>query len=352
MTLDGHRSEPVERVIHQGEFLVGLGPHGEVPASIGHLDISNEVADQARSRAFRVAVVLHTVKSDWAAQQIAGISETLGQYGASVGTIVDCDYRARRQIDELHALITARPDAVISIPVDNVLTADAHREVGQAGIKLVLMDNAPTGLHPGKDYVTVVSSDSLGNGQVAAEILSRYVPNSGVIGIVSYGFNFFVTNEREIGFRKWIREHRPDVAFRSTQFGELNAVGGLALEFLAANPQIDALFVVWDEPAMKIVRALRSAERPIPIATVDLGNEIAVELAKGDLVKGVGAQRPYDLGVAEALATILALTGHEPPPWIALPAVAVTQSNLVEAYESVWRKPTPAALTQAIRQRT
>ena len=333
------------------DFLIGLGPHGEVPATIGHLDVSDEAAEYARARKFQVAVVLHTTKSDWAAQQIAGITRTLEQYGASVAAIVDCEYRANQQIEQLRSLILTRPDAIISIPVDNVVTADAHREIGAAGVKLVLMDNAPTGLHAGKDYVTVVSSDSLGNGQVAAQILAPNVRQGGVIGIVSFGLNFFVTNEREIGFRKWLREDRPDVSIRRTQFVELGGVGELALAFLRTNPDLDALFVVWDEPAMQVVHALRSKGRRIPVATIDLGNEVAIEVAKGDLVMGVGAQRPYDLGVAEALATILALTGREPPPFIALPALAVTNANLIEAYESVWRDSVPAAVRAALERR-
>ncbi len=334
------------------EFLVGLGPHGEVPASIGHLDVSDRAAAEARSRHFRIALVLHTTKSDWGAQQIAGISETLAPYEASVATVIDCEYQADRQVEELHALISMRPDAVISIPVDNLLTADAHREIARAGIKLILMDNAPTGLRPGRDYVTVVSSDSLGNGQVAAEILSPDVPRGGTIGIVSFGLNFFVTNEREIGFRKWLGEHRPDAVVKRMQFVELSTAGELALDFLTKNPDVNALFVVWDEPAMEIVHALRIAGKRIAMATIDLGNEIAIEVAKGDLIKGVAAQRPYDLGVAEALATVLALTGAEPPPWIAVPGVAVTRSNLVEAYESVWRKPAPIDLQNALKTET
>ncbi|HEX7264040.1 MAG TPA: substrate-binding domain-containing protein, partial [Candidatus Dormibacteraeota bacterium] len=333
------RSEPRDGELKDHEFLVGLGPHGEVPASIGHLDVSDEAAERARTQHFRVALVLHTTKSDWAAQQVAGISETLEQYGASVSIVVDCEYQASRQVEELYALIPTRPDAVISIPVDNLLTADAHREIGRAGVKLILMDNAPTGLRPGKDYVTVVSSDSLGNGQVAAKILSPHVPPGGSIGIVTFGLNFFVANEREIGFRKWLGEQRPDANVKRMQFVDLDTAGDLALDFLAKHPELDALFAVWDEPAMQIVRALRSKGKRIPMATIDLGNEIAIEVANGEFIKGVAAQRPYDLGVAEALATVLALTGHEPPPWIAVPGLAVTRSNLVEAYESVWRRP-------------
>ena len=62
---------------------------------------------------------------------------------------------------------------------------------------------------------------------------------------------------------------------------------------------------------------------------------------------GVGAQMPYDLGVAEATATIMALVGAEPPPWVALPALSVTRRNVVEAYETVWHQPAPADLRAA-----
>ena len=346
---------PYKDVTQQGDptrepsLLVGLGPHGEVPASIDQLQLSDQVAAKALAGRFAVAVVLHTTSSDWAAQQLAGIEETLGRYGGKVLTVVDCRYGAARQIDQLQAMIASQPDAIISIPVDNVLTADAHREVAKAGIKLVLMDNAPVGMHPGKDYVTVVSSDNFGNGQVAAEILSEHLVPNAVVGVVAFGVDFFVTKEREIGFRKWLKERRPDVAVRRVQFVELSAAGDVALDFLSANPEVGALFALWDEPAMQIVRALRSRGRRIPIATIDLGNEVAVEIARGEILKGVGAQRPYDLGVAEARAAILALTGVEPPPWIAIPALSVTRANLVEAYETVWHGPAPTELRQALR---
>jgi len=176
--------------------LAGLGPHGESPASADQLVLSDAAIEVARERRFSVAIVLHTTKSDWASQQLAGITTTLAGYGATILAVVDCAYRADRQIEELRRVTAMRPDALISIPVDNVLTADAYREVGQAGIKLVLMDNAPIGMRAGKDYVTVVSSDNFGNGQVAAAIISANVPPRGVVGIIGFGVEYYVTKEQ------------------------------------------------------------------------------------------------------------------------------------------------------------
>jgi hypothetical protein len=82
-------------------------------------------------------------------------------------------------------------------------------------------------------------------------------------------------------------------------------------------------------------------------AVIDLGNDAAIEMAGGGLIKGIGAQQPYDQGAAAATATLMALLGQQPLPWIALPGLAVTPENVVEAYQVVWHSPAPPALMKA-----
>jgi len=67
---------------------------------------------------------------------------------------------------------------------------------------LVLMDNAPLGMVARRDYVSVVSADNFGNGEIAAEILADHIPDGGTACIVGYSADFYVTNERDLGFRK------------------------------------------------------------------------------------------------------------------------------------------------------
>lgn len=330
--------------------LAGLGPHGEVATSAEDLVVPEVLAERARASSFSVGLVLHTSESDYARQQIAGISATLAGYGAQITGVVDCHYRVDAQLDALAQMAALRPDAVISIPVDNALTAQAHLEIARSGIKLVLMDNTPIGMRAGKDYSTLVSSDNFGNGQVAAWILGEHVPHGGVVAIVAFGVDYYATNEREIGFRKWMRENRADVTLKRVQFTELEAAGEVVLGFLESNHDVNALFVAWDEPAMTIARTLRAAGRTLPMTSMDLGNDIALEIARGEIVKGLGAQRPYDLGRAEARAVILALTGGEVPAWVALPAFPVTRANILTAYQAVWHKPAPEAIQAHLRR--
>lgn len=322
----------------------GLGPHGERAAAPGQLALSEGDAEMARARRFTAAVVLHTTASDWAKQQLAGIVATLGRFSAAVIDVVDCSFDAEMQIDALTRLTADAPDAIISIPIGNIAVADAHRSVARAGIKLVLMDNTPTGLLPGTDYACVVSADNFGLGQIGAALLSPHIPPSGTIGILAYGVDFFVTNEREIAFIKWIESERPDVTLKQARFANLEQAAEVTDAFLADEKDLAGLFAVWDEPAMQAIGTLRNRSLKIPITTVDLGNEAAVELAKGDLLKGIGAQQPYDQGVAVAKATILSLIGHQLPPWVALPGLAVTTKNVIESYQVVWHAPAPHEL--------
>jgi ribose transport system substrate-binding protein len=322
----------------------GLGPHGEFPAPPDELRLSAAAAERVAGSRFSVAVVLHSLGSDWSKLQLAGIRTTLERYGASLVDVIECGFQSARQIAAIEPLLEQPPDAIISIPVDALRSADVHRRISEADVKLVLMDNAPMGMVARKDYVSVVSADNFGNGEIAAEILADHIMDRGTVLIAGYGVDFPVTNERELGFSKWLGEHRPDVHVSRIEFEDPEEAGQVVERYLVQHPVPSGLFAVWDRPAMLVLETLRAAGLEIPMATVDLGMDIAREIARGGPVKGGGAQLPFDQGVAEATAAIMALAGDEPPPWIALPAMAVTRQNVVEVYRTVWHEAPPADL--------
>lgn len=329
--------------------IAGLGPHGERAVPFRHVALSEADASRARDRRFSVAVVLHTTASDWARQQLAGIVTLLGRHAAVVVEVVDCRFRSDRQNEALKRLAAGRADAVISIPIGNTVVGETHHMVSRAGKTLVMLDNVPTGLLPGAHYASVVSADNFGLGQIAARLLSQHVPDGASVGLLTHGVDFFVTNEREIAFRKWMARERPDLTLRQAKFRDLAQASAATGGLLDADPGLAGLFVVWDEPAMAAAAVLRGRARLLPMTTIDLGNEAAIELAGGGLIKGIGAQQPYDQGQAAATATLMALLGRQPPPWIALPGLAVTADNVLESYQVVWHAPAPPALVNARR---
>lgn len=332
--------------------ITGLGPHGERAVPALQIQLTDVEAAEARSRRFSIAVVLHTTTSDWSKQELAGIASTLGHYSAAVVEVVDCNFDVDLQIAALTRLVHQPIDAVISIPIGNSRVASAHRNLTQGGRKLILLDNAPTGMLPGTDYASVVSTDNFGLGQSCASMLSAHIPPNGSAGILGYGIDFFATHEREIAFRRWMSIHRPDITLVRERFAELDGAGHAALTMVNKTPSLSGIFAVWDVPAMKAVWALSQQGLDIPITTVDLGNDVALDMATHGMIKGVGAQLPYDQGCAAARVTLSALLGRQVPAWVALAGREVGPFDVIEAYQVIWHMPAPKSIIESVRVAT
>ena len=321
--------------------IVGLGPHGEQASPPERVTLLPQDIAEARRRDFRVALIMHTMDSDWAKQLVQGVIGTLGDSGVTVIETVDCAFSPKTQITELDRIISAAPDAVISLPVENTAVADAHRKVTEAGIRLFLLDNAPTGLLPGKDYISLISADNFGLGRIAAEMLSAHFPESGTVGLIGYDADFFATNERELAFARWMQINRPDLNVETRRFAKFSDVSTLTADLLSQHEDLCGLFVAWDTPCIQALDVLNGAGINLPVATVDLGAEVAASLATGGPVVGVAAQRPFQQGEAAARAAITELLGRKCPDWLALPGIAVTSKNVIQSYQAIWRMPAP-----------
>ncbi len=319
----------------------GLGPHGERAAPPERVSLLPEDIAAVKVVTRRVAIVLHTLDGDWTRLQISGMLGIFGDCGVVVTEVVDCGFSADRQVAELDRLIAAKPDAIIALPVANEQVVAAFRRVSAAGIHLVLLENVPTGLLPGSNYTSLVSSDNFGLGRMAAAGLAPYLAQGTAVGVLGFAADFFATNEREIAFTNWMQANRSDVQTHVLRFGAVNEAADLAERLIADHPKISAFFVVWDTPAMAVSTRLAAAGLPLAMATVDLGEDVAISLAAGKPFVSVAAQQPFQQGVVAARTTILALLGRTIPAWIALPGIPVARDNVADSFQIIWRKPAP-----------
>jgi ribose transport system substrate-binding protein len=244
------------------------------------------------------------------------------------------------------------PSIIVSIPVDPVATAQAYQEAADQGVQIVFMDNVPQGFIAGENYVSSVSADNYGNGVASAHLMAQALEGQGDIGIIYHDADFFVTRQRYDAFKKTIEENYPDINIAEEQgivgpdfAGQAETA---AAAFLTRNPDLDGIWAVWDVPAEGVMSAARTAGREdLVITTIDLGLNVALEIAKGGLVYGLGAQRPFDQGVNEAKLAAYGLLGKEAPPYVALNALPVTKDNILEAWETVYHAPPPDELVAA-----
>jgi ribose transport system substrate-binding protein len=327
--------------------IVGQGPHGEKAASTDELKLTDAEAAKVRAGHFKVGISMQTVNLDWSQLQVQGITDTLKKYDVTVTGVASAEYQVDKQIADIENTIQQHPDGIISIPVDFTATAPTYKKVSQAGIKLVFMDSIPTGLKHPEEYASMISADSQGNGQIAAQILASCVPQGGTIGLVNFGVDYFSTNERTKGVREWMQKNRPDIKMKQVDFTDPAKVSQIAGDFLTANPDVKGVFAVWDQPALDTLTSMRAQGIDIPVTTVDLGLQSAIEIAKGGPLKATGSQRPYDQGQAEAMAMMNALIGKETPAWVGVQSLPVVQSNVLESYKTVFKKDPPAELSDA-----
>ncbi|WP_136646458.1 substrate-binding domain-containing protein [Tabrizicola sp. YIM 78059] len=324
------------------ETVLSKGPSGEDPSPASDVVLTDEELAQIRDMGATAAIVMHYGGNDWSRAQINGLQTQFDAMGIKVIAVTDAGFKPEKQVSDLETIMAQAPDIIVSIPTDPTATASAYRAAAGAGARLVFMDNVPTGFVPGTDYVSVVSADNYGNGVAAAHLMAKALgPDGGEIGLVFHAADFFVTRQRYDAFKATIESDYPNITIVDEKgiggpdfSGDAEKAAGA---MLTANPNIKGIWAVWDVPAEGVMSAARANGRnDLIITTVDLGENVAISMAQGGFIKGLGAQRPFDAGVVEAKLAGYALLGKEAPDFVALPALPVSQDNLLEAWKQVY----------------
>jgi ribose transport system substrate-binding protein len=332
--------------------VLSTGPNGEKPTPASEVSLSAEELQQIKDKHATAAIVLHYGGNDWSNAQVNGLRNALGRMGVRVIAVTDANFKPEKQVSDIETVLAKKPDIIISIPTDPVATADAYRKAARQGVKLVFMDNVPKGFTPGKDYVSVVSADNYGNGVASAHLMAEQLEGKGKIGIVFHEADFFVTKQRYEAFKKTIADQYPDIEVVAEQgiagpdfAGDAEKV---ASAMLTRNADLDAIWAVWDVPAEGVLAAARANGRnDLDVTTIDLGQNVAIDMAKGGPIKGLGAQRPFDQGVTEATLAGYGLLDKKAPPYVAVNALPVTRSNLESAWKTVYHQGLPPKVVEA-----
>ena len=335
--------------------VLATGPFGEEPTSPTEITLTPEEIDKVKAMNATAAIIMH-IQGDWTKAQVNGLTTTFDMLGIKVVASTNGEGKTEKQVADIETALVQNPDVVVSIPWSPGDQVAAYRKIVDSGAKLVFADNAVAGFVSGKDYISTVSADNYGNGVASAHLMAKALREKngeikGTIGVVWFDIDFFVTNQRRDAFRATITESYPGINIVEDQGFPAGAdlAGGaeqVASAMLTRNPTLDGIWAVWDQPAEGVIAAARSAGRDdLIITTQDLSLASALSIKKGEFIYGLGAQRPYDQGVAEAMLAAYGLLGKEAPPYVALNALAVTKDNVLQAWTDVYHTDPPAELT-------
>lgn len=340
-------------VIRDSTRGIGRGPFGERAASMEDLTITEEEIQSIRQKKITAAISFHYAGKAWMELHQKGIRNVFDRLGISLIAITDAHFDPELQCRQLESLKLLEPDILIAIPSDNKRTSEAFMEIAKSRIKLVLITNVPEGLSP-EDYVTCVSVNERSHGQNMGHGLGEYMYKHGMknYGVVVHDADFYATNQRDGAAKQVLAEEYPNLHLcGEIRFENEGEIYRKTKELIKRYPEIEALYISWDGPAMEVIEALTELGRTdIVISTGDLDHAVALNMAKGGMIKMLSAQRPYEQGQATALASVKSILNERVPSFIGIEPISVTPENLLRSWKQVFKEEAGEELVQAFKE--
>lgn len=341
-------------IVRDSTQCIGRGPFGEKAESPEVLLLSKSEMEQIRAGSYTAAISFHYSGTAWARLHEKGIKDVFAELGIKVVAVTDAHFDAELQSRQLGSILAMNPDVLISIPADEIITADSYREVVKKGVKLVLINNVPSGFTR-EDYITCVSVNERENGRIAGRILGEYLVKHQKkhVGLLMHGAPFFATKQRDSSAEQVLADEFPelDIVARE-QFISEKHVFDKCYELIKRHPEIEGLYVSWEGPALEVLKALQELNRTdIKVVTADLDNEVAMDMATGGPMIGLSAQRPYEQGRAMAMAAANALIGKSVPSYIGVTPYRITPENLLSGWQEVLKERPPVELVSAVKRK-
>ena len=166
------------------------------------------------------------------------------------------------------------------------------------------------------------------------------------VGFITHGAPFYGTYLRDMVATQVICENYSNIQIESVaSFVKIENAYRICRSMISEHPDIQALYVCWDQPALHVIRALEEMGREdIAVFTYDLDEQIGEYLVQERYVKGMGTQRPYEQGVAVGLATAKALLGSRKYKYVGVSPYTVQRYNFLKAWKEIMHEPVPEKL--------
>lgn len=336
--------------------VVGLGPYGETSADASTIKLTDDEVDQIRSMGAKAAVVMHFSGDSWSNAQVDAIKAEFDKLGIKIVAQTDAQADPAKQFSDIETALAADPDVIVSIPsLDTTALAPAYRKAVEQGVKLVFMENPAKDFVAGKDYVSVVAMDNYGAGVLGAHQMARALCGKGEVAAVFHAAEAPTNVLRIQGFEDTIKADYPDIKIVESQ-GLLGPdwkgeTSKNVDAWLTKHPDLAGVWCFFDAPCEGAIDSARSAGRDdFVVTTVDLGSNVALDMAQNGFTHGIAAAQPYDQGTTEAILAGYALLGKEAPAFVELPAVPVSRDTLEQSWQDIYHVELPEQILTTLNE--
>ena len=197
----------------------------------------------------------------WRIAETKSLRDEAAKRGVQL-VVTDAQGQTAKQVSDVEDLIARRVDIILLAPREFEGLAPALQAASRANIPVILVDRAAAGT-AGEDYITLLASNFVEQGQRAAEWLATATNGQAQIVELSGTPGSSVAADRAKGFRDGLAKY-PGMKILASQTGNFTrAQGERVMQNLAQSlgSQITAVYAHNDEMALGAIQALKAAGR-------------------------------------------------------------------------------------------
>ncbi|MFE3903968.1 substrate-binding domain-containing protein [Streptomyces sp. NPDC059153] len=274
----------------------------------------------------KVGMSLSTLNNPFFVQMKAGAQAEAKAAGVDL-TVTDAQNDASQQANQLQNFTSSGVKSIIVNPVDSDAAGPAVQSANKADIPVVAADR---GVNKAKT-ATLVASDNVAGGKLAAAALADKLGGKGSIVILQGTAGTSASRERGAGFAEGIKAY-PGIKVVAKQPADFDRTKGLDVmtNLLQSHPGITGVFAENDEMALGAVKALGSkAGKSVSVVGFD-GTPDGLKAVEGGTLYASVAQQPKELGKIAVQNAVRAAEGKKVDSTVKVPVKVVTEKNVAD----------------------
>ncbi|MCQ1580756.1 ABC transporter permease/substrate-binding protein [Streptomyces parvus] len=274
----------------------------------------------------KVGMSLSTLNNPFFVQMKEGAQAEAEKAGIDL-TVTDAQNDASQQANQLQNFTSSGVSSIIVNPVDSDAVGPGVRSANKADIPVIAADR---GVNKA-DTATLVASDNVAGGKLAADALADKLGGKGSIVILQGTAGTSASRERGAGFAEGLKAY-PDIKVVAKQPADFDRTKGLDVmtNLIQSHPGVTGVFAENDEMALGAAKALGSkAGKSVSVVGFDGTPDGLKAVEAGTLYASV-AQQPAELGKIAVQNAVKAAKDEKVASTVKVPVKVVTRKNVAD----------------------
>ncbi|MER7551533.1 substrate-binding domain-containing protein [Streptomyces anulatus] len=274
----------------------------------------------------KVGMSLSTLNNPFFVQMKEGAQAEAEKAGIDL-TVTDAQNDASQQANQLQNFTSSGVSSIIVNPVDSDAVGPGVRSANKADIPVIAADR---GVNKA-ETATLVASDNVAGGKLAADALADKLGGKGSIVILQGTAGTSASRERGAGFAEGLKAY-PDIKVVAKQPADFDRTKGLDVmtNLIQSHPGVTGVFAENDEMALGAAKALGSkAGKSVSVVGFDGTPDGLKAVEAGTLYASV-AQQPAELGKIAVRNAVKAAKDEKVESMVKVPVKVVTRENVAD----------------------